>query len=127
MPMPSEPPDVRYARSGDVHIAYVTVGAGPVDVVFVRGFAGDLLSVWEQPLLMRFIDELSTFARTTMLDKRGTGLSDRVREVRRSRRAWTTSGPCSTRSAPRARSSGRRKRGPVWRPVRGDVSRAHAR
>jgi len=79
--MPPEPPDVRYARSGDVHIAYVTVGAGPVDLVFVRGFAGDLLSVWEQPLFMRFLDELSTFARVTMLDKRGTGLSDRVREV----------------------------------------------
>src|SRR5215216_3688322 len=79
--MPTEPPDVRYARSGDVHIAYVTVGTGPVDLVFVRGFAGDLLSVWEQPLFMRFLDELSTFARVTLLDKRGTGLSDRVREV----------------------------------------------
>jgi class 3 adenylate cyclase len=79
--MDAEPPDVRYARSGDVNIAYVTVGQGPVDVVFVRGFAGDLLSVWEQPLMMRFIDAMAAFARTTMLDKRGTGLSDRVREV----------------------------------------------
>src|SRR5215216_3797329 len=79
--MPTEPPDVRYARSGDVHIAYVTVGAGPEDVVFVRGFAGDLLSVWEQPLLVRFIEELASFARVTMIDKRGTGLSDRVRDV----------------------------------------------
>jgi class 3 adenylate cyclase len=76
-----EIPDVQYARSGDVAIAYQTVGEGPVDLVFVRGFAGDLLSVWEQPLLVRFVEELASFTRLTMIDKRGTGLSDRVREV----------------------------------------------
>src|SRR5438552_17969436 len=76
-----EIPDVRYARSGDVAIAYQTIGEGPVDLVFVRGFAGDLLSVWEQPLLVRFVEELASFTRLTMIDKRGTGLSDRVREV----------------------------------------------
>jgi class 3 adenylate cyclase len=74
-------PDVSYARSGDVAIAYQTVGAGSVDVVFARGFAGDLLSVWEQPLLTRFIDDLASFARVTLVDKRGTGLSDGVGEV----------------------------------------------
>ncbi|HEU6443963.1 MAG TPA: adenylate/guanylate cyclase domain-containing protein [Gaiellaceae bacterium] len=74
-------PDIRYARSGDVAIAYETIGDGPIDVVFARGFAGDLLSVWEQPLMTRFIEGLASFARVTMLDKRGTGLSDRVREV----------------------------------------------
>src|SRR5206468_9436131 len=78
---PDEIPDVRYARSGDVAIAYQTIGEGPVDLVFVRGFAGDLLSVWEQPLLVRFVEELASFTRLTMIDKRGTGLSDRVREV----------------------------------------------
>lgn len=79
--MRPEPPDVRYARSGDVSIAYATVGDGDVDIVFVRGFAGDLISAWEQPLLRRFIQDAAEFARVTMLDKRGTGLSDRVREV----------------------------------------------
>jgi class 3 adenylate cyclase len=74
-------PDIRYARSGDVAIAYQTIGEGPVDVIFVRGFAGDLLSVWEQPLFVRFIEDVASFARVTMVDKRGTGLSDRVREV----------------------------------------------
>ena len=76
-----EPPDVFYARSGDVSIAYQVVGEKPVDLVFVRGFAGDLLSVWEQPLLVRFIDALTDFARVILIDKRGTGLSDRVRDV----------------------------------------------
>jgi class 3 adenylate cyclase len=74
-------PDIRYARSGDVAIAYQAVGSAPVNLIFVRGFAGDLLSAWEQPLLVRFIEELQAFARVIMLDKRGTGLSDRVREV----------------------------------------------
>src|SRR5579872_171441 len=73
--------DVRYARSGDVSIAYQVVGDAPVDLVFVRGFAGDLLSVWEEPRLFGFIDRLTEFARVIIVDKRGTGLSDRVRDV----------------------------------------------
>jgi class 3 adenylate cyclase len=75
------PPEVSYARSGDVAIAYQIVGAGPPDLVFVRGTTGDLLSTWEQPLLVRHVEGLAEFSRVLMLDKRGTGLSDRVREV----------------------------------------------
>jgi len=74
-------PEVSYARSGDVAIAYQVVGAGPTDVVFVRGITGDLLSTWEQPLLVRHVESLAACGRVLMLDKRGTGLSDRVREV----------------------------------------------
>jgi class 3 adenylate cyclase len=74
-------PDVSYARSGDVAIAYQTTGAGPTDIVFVRGIAGDLLSTWEQPLLVRHVEGLASHGRLLMLDRRGTGLSDRVREV----------------------------------------------
>jgi class 3 adenylate cyclase len=76
-----KPPDVSYARSGDVAIAYQVVGSGPTDIVFVRGITGDLLSTWEQPLLVRHVEGLAVFGRVLMLDKRGTGLSDRVREV----------------------------------------------
>jgi class 3 adenylate cyclase len=76
-----EIPDVQYARSGDVAIAYQVVGAGPVDLVYFRGIAGDLLTTWDQPLLVRLVGGLASFARVLMLDKRGTGLSDRVREV----------------------------------------------
>ena len=76
-----KPPEVSYARSGDVAIAYQVVGQGPTDIVFVRGIAGDLLSTWEQPLLARHVEGLAEFGRVLMLDKRGTGLSDRVREV----------------------------------------------
>ena len=75
------PPDVSYARSGDVAIAYQVVGSGPIDIVFVRGITGDLLSTWEQRLLVRHVEGLAAVGRVLMLDKRGTGLSDRVREV----------------------------------------------
>jgi class 3 adenylate cyclase len=75
-----QPPDVSYARSG-IAIAYQIVGTGSPDIVFVRGITGDLLSTWEQPLLVRHVEGLAACGRVLMLDKRGTGLSDRVREV----------------------------------------------
>jgi pimeloyl-ACP methyl ester carboxylesterase len=74
-------PDVHYARSGDVSIAYQVVGEGPRTLVFVRSYASDLLSTWQQPLLLRHVLGFAEFARVVMVDKRGTGLSDHVREV----------------------------------------------
>ena len=76
-----EIPDVQYARSGDVAIAYQVVGEGPIDLVFFRSMAGDVLSTWDHPLSERHVEGLASFSRVLMLDKRGTGLSDRVREV----------------------------------------------
>jgi class 3 adenylate cyclase len=76
-----EVPDIQYTRSGDVAIAYQVVGDGPVDVVWFRGMAGDLLSTWDQPLIVRHAVGLAGFSRLLMFDKRGTGLSDRVREA----------------------------------------------
>jgi class 3 adenylate cyclase len=76
-----EIPDVQYARSGDVAIAYQVVGGGPIDLVFFRSMAGDVLSTWDHPLSERHVEGLASFSRVLMLDKRGTGLSDRVREV----------------------------------------------
>jgi class 3 adenylate cyclase len=74
-------PEVSYARSGDVAIAYQVIGSGSTDLVFLRGITGDLLSTWDQPLLRRHVEGLAECGRVLMLDKRGTGLSDRVREV----------------------------------------------
>lgn len=76
-----EVPDVQYTRSGDVAVAYQVVGDGPVDIVWFRGMAGDLLSTWDQPLLARHASGLARFSRLLVFDKRGTGLSDRVREA----------------------------------------------
>lgn len=71
-------PDTRYARSGDVHIAYQVLGDGPLDIVFVPGFASHLEWQWEEPMQAAFFRRLASFSRLIRFDKRGAGLSDRV-------------------------------------------------
>ena len=73
-----KPPQTRYARSGEIRIAYQVVGQGPLDVVFVPGFISNLEVLWEDPDYSHLLRRLATFARLILLDKRGTGLSDRV-------------------------------------------------
>jgi class 3 adenylate cyclase len=79
--MSLEVPETRYARSGDVSIAYQVVGEGPIDIVLVTGFVSNILYAWEQPRVVRFLEELAGFARLIRFDRRGTGLSDRPRDV----------------------------------------------
>ena len=74
-------PRVRYARSGDVNIAYQVVGDGPLDLVFVMGWVSHLEYFWKEPSFARFLLRLASFSRLILLDKRGTGLSDRVPEL----------------------------------------------
>ena len=71
-------PETRYAKSGDVHIAYQVVGEGPIDLVFVPGWITHLELAWEDPLEAAFLRRLASFLRLILFDKRGTGLSDRV-------------------------------------------------
>ena len=73
-------PEVRYERSGDVSIAYQVVGQGPVDVLFVP-FLINLVWAWEQPIFVDFCRRVASFSRLILLDKRGTGLSDRPRDL----------------------------------------------
>ncbi|MBV8612226.1 MAG: alpha/beta fold hydrolase [Acetobacteraceae bacterium] len=74
-------PETRYAKSGDVYIAYQTVGDGPIDVVFVQGFISNLEVQWEEPGLIHLFNRLSGFSRLIVFDKRGSGLSDRVGDM----------------------------------------------
>jgi class 3 adenylate cyclase len=69
-------PETRYARSGDVHIAYQVVGDGPIDVVYVPTWISQVEHYWEEPLVARFFRRLASFSRLIMFDRRGTGLSD---------------------------------------------------
>ena len=69
---------IRYARSGDVSIAYQIVGDGPRDLVIVPGWVSNLEAAWEDPGMARVFDRLASFSRLILFDKRGTGLSDRV-------------------------------------------------
>lgn len=73
-------PRTRYARSGDVHLAYQVIGDGPRDVVLVLDWASHLEALWEQPFVAEFISSLNRFARVLWFDMRGIGLSDRVAE-----------------------------------------------
>ena len=78
MIMGTDPPEVRFAKSGDVSIAYGVVGDGPFDLVFVTGWVFSSLEVaWEGPPA-DFFRSLASFSRLILFDKRGTGLSDRT-------------------------------------------------
>ena len=82
VPAPSATvPRVRYARSGDVNIAYQVVGDGPLDLVFVMGWVSHLEYFWKEPSFARFLNRLASFSRLILFDKRGTGLSDPVPEL----------------------------------------------
>jgi len=74
-------PVTRYAKSGDVHIAYQVFGSGPIDLVLIPGFVSHIENYWEHPDFARWFLRLGSFARVVMFDKRGTGLSDRVGEL----------------------------------------------
>jgi pimeloyl-ACP methyl ester carboxylesterase len=74
-------PETRYARSGDVHIAYQVIGSGPPDVVFVPGFVSNVEANWQAPGRAKFFQRLASFSRVILFDKRGTGLSDRSSQV----------------------------------------------
>src|SRR4051812_35415167 len=70
-------PRTRYARSGDLSIAYQVVGDGPIDLVHVPAFTSHLEHAWEEPCYAHYLRRLAAFSRLILFDKRGTGLSDR--------------------------------------------------
>jgi class 3 adenylate cyclase len=71
-------PETRYARSGDVNVAYQVVGDGPLDLVFVPSMVHHVELAWENPPQARFFNGLAALSRLLLFDKRGTGMSDRV-------------------------------------------------
>src|SRR5580658_5873165 len=71
-------PVTRYAKSGEVNIAYQVTGKGPLDLIYVPGWVSNVEYAWEEPSYARFLRRLASFSRLILFDKRGTGLSDRV-------------------------------------------------
>jgi pimeloyl-ACP methyl ester carboxylesterase len=69
---------IRYARSGDVNIAYQATGGGAFDLVLVSGFVSHLDVDWQFPPSRQLLERLGSFSRLIRFDKRGTGLSDRT-------------------------------------------------
>ena len=74
-------PEVRYVRNGDVALAYQVFGEGPIDLVYLPAFANNVEIAWESPHYARFLQRLASFARVIFIDRRGTGLSDRMSPV----------------------------------------------
>jgi class 3 adenylate cyclase len=72
------PPQTRYARSGELSIAYQVIGDGPRDIVIVPGWLWHIELLWNDPGYHQFMQGLTDFARVITYDKRGTGLSDPI-------------------------------------------------
>jgi len=73
--------EIRYAKSGEVNIAYAVIGGGDLDLLLAVGFVGHLEIGGELPQVQRMGSRLASFARVMLFDKRGTGLSDPVEDV----------------------------------------------
>jgi DNA-binding SARP family transcriptional activator/pimeloyl-ACP methyl ester carboxylesterase len=74
----AETPVTRFTRRGGAALAYQVLGDGPIDLVFLPGFTGHLEVRWEDPTLSRLYRRLAASSRLVLLDKRGTGMSDRA-------------------------------------------------
>ena len=73
-----EVPEVAYARSGDVAIAYQAVGEGPPDLVLLP-FLANIYTLWQAPRFAEFARVLAAGRRLIVVNPRGVGLSDRPR------------------------------------------------
>jgi len=74
-------PETRYAKSGDVHIAYQVFGDGSANLVMTPPFVSNIESYWEFPETTRWLERLGRYAKIAIFDKRGTGMSDRVGDL----------------------------------------------
>ena len=82
----------RYAKSGNLHVAYQVFGQGAIDLVWCPGFVSNIEHYWEDPRMAHYLERLASFARVITFDKRGTGLSIASSIVQRSKIVWTTFG-----------------------------------
>src|SRR3954470_8028897 len=70
--------NIRYAQSGELSIAYETLGEGPRDILFIPGFVSNVELIGEFPTWSRTFEQLARLGRFVYFDKRGTGCSDRT-------------------------------------------------
>jgi class 3 adenylate cyclase len=71
-------PETRYAIVGDVHVAYQTVGDGPVDLVLADQWFSHMEAQWDVPPVAELRRRLASIGRLIVFDKRGVGMSDPV-------------------------------------------------
>ena len=75
-------PETRYARCGDLSLAYQVFGSGDVDIVVSGSFVSNVEVMWGSPEFSSFFDHLASFARVLLYDKAGVGMSDPVMKIR---------------------------------------------
>jgi class 3 adenylate cyclase/pimeloyl-ACP methyl ester carboxylesterase len=69
-------PKVRFTKSGEQSLAYVTYGSGPNDIVFVSPVMSHVEVMVEPPQLAQIWSRLADMGRLILFDRRGAGLSD---------------------------------------------------
>lgn len=69
-------PETRYARNGDLRIAYQIVGDGPIDVVLIPAMASNIEISWDLPFFSSLLDRIASFSRLILFDRRGNGMSN---------------------------------------------------
>lgn len=85
-----ERPETQYARSGDLHVAYQTVGEGPLDIVFVAPGVTSIETAWDLPEMAGYLWGLAGIGRLVLFDAIGSGLSDPMPELEHSLDSWAT-------------------------------------
>lgn len=83
-------PPTQYARAGDLHVAYQTLGDGPIDIVFVAPGQTSVETAWDVPAMARYLRGLARIGRLVLFDAIGSGLSDPLPELANSLDSWTT-------------------------------------
>ena len=84
-------PETRYAKSGDLRIAYQVVGSGELDLVFIQGFISNLDLCWEEPGWAYFLSRLAGFSRLIVFTSAAPGFPIAPRASPALRSEWTTS------------------------------------
>lgn len=71
-------PSVHYTKNGDFTLAYQVTGSGPKDLIYLPADAGNVVGNWFAPEHARFMEQLASFSRLVITDRRGLGCSDRL-------------------------------------------------
>jgi class 3 adenylate cyclase/pimeloyl-ACP methyl ester carboxylesterase len=71
-------PETRFARAGDISIAYQVLGNGPLALVVVPGIVSHVEFAHELPGYTKVLERFASFSKVITFDKRGQGLSDRI-------------------------------------------------
>ena len=74
-------PETRFAKAGELSIAYQVIGEGDIDLVLVPQWLSNIEQYWDHPSAAYFLRRIASFSRLIVFDKRGSGLSDGVPET----------------------------------------------